>query len=358
MNLPGVFAQDVKLSYTVDQTSPEIYQVEISAQGTSLEVMSLKAVNLSLAFDLSCAHPTGYQTLLTDSWTTFLENALVSPGLELVHRAEVSSARWQFGSADPGLPATTTIDLPLAKEQALPIMKITFEGSCANDVYLESQKQNSLNQFADENMKLLDYVVVHPVQAAAFAFLSVEANAIDKNRTQIIWRAENEVHGSLFEIEKSSNQDFSGFTMISDKKASILGSQVHNYQYIEEGQMTSRSFYRLKYIDMDGNVEYSKTMKVEREQAAIQLQLQASVFPNPTSDYLNVLVEGRKDQTLQVRLTDLNGKELIQQEQRLDASGFTKMKIDLRKFPQAIYILEVSDVQHAEYPQSIRIVKK
>lgn len=185
--LHSSFAQDVRLSYSVDQISPEIHKIEIAAQAASNDQIALKEVNFSLAFDLSCSHPTGYQTMFTDTWTTYLENAKVSPGLVLGHRSEQISARWQFGSADPGLPATSIVDIPLSSEEPLPIISITFEGKCSHDIYLESQSQNSLNQFADEQMKMLDYEVVHPVTHVPFEFVSVDAFPIDGERTQILW---------------------------------------------------------------------------------------------------------------------------------------------------------------------------
>jgi hypothetical protein len=250
------------------------------------------------------------------------------------------------------------VDIPLSSEEPLPVINITFEGSCSHDIYLESQSQNSLNQFADGMMKVLAYEIVHPVTQSPFEFVSVDAFPIDGERIQILWQTKNEFNGGYFEIEKILALDFLDYSVISSEKALNLGIELNNYQYIEDSKITSVAFYRLKYIDMDGVVEYSETVKVKRGDVPFQVQMQASIFPNPTADVVTLLLDGKEKQQFRVTLSDLNGKELIKENIGLDNSGKAELMFDLSAFPQAIYVVKVSDTQNTEDPQSIRVVKK
>lgn len=137
-----------------------------------------------------------------------------------------------------------------------------------------------------------------------------------------------------------------------------MGIELNNYQYIEDSKMTPLAFYRLKYIDMDGVVEYSETVKIERENIQLQVQMQASVFPNPTADKLSLTLEGKGKQQLLITLSDLSGKELVKENIGLDSKGIAELTLDLGIYPQAIYVVTVSDIQNTEDPQSIRVVKK
>ena len=354
--LPGMKAQDVLISYTVKEIHSELQQIEIAARSASSESISLKAINLSFAFDLSCAHPSGYQSIFTDAWTPYLENAKIHTELELPYRAENQSARWQYGSADPGLPATAAISLPSREEAGFPILSISMEGSCARDFYLESQQQNSLNQFADDNMKLISYEV-EAHHAAAFRFLQVEANAIDAERTQIVWQTQYDEAGAYFEVEKCEEQDFAHAAVIAKEMAMPMAGGTY-YQLMDEGETTALTYYRIKYVDTEGETTFSQVMEVKRATAHPALSLQASVFPNPTTDHLTVLLQGGSHQQLHLQLSDISGKILLIEEVRLDASGFEETKLDFRSFADAVYLLEVWDEEQPASPQSLRIVKQ
>lgn len=63
-----------------------------------------------------------------------------------------------------------------------------------------------------------------------------------------------------------------------------------------------------------------------------------TVFPNPTSNSLQIQIQNQKKAEFKIRLTDLNGKKLLDQE----IGNATRYIIDLTKYAVSIYFLSVT----------------
>jgi len=80
--------------------------------------------------------------------------------------------------------------------------------------------------------------------------------------------------------------------------------------------------------------------------------LDVNVFPNPTSQFLNIDVRG-EHKPLTVTLYDMHGKLLMQENLK---SGQASAQLDLSKLAMAYYILNVVD-ENGKYSSSHRINK-
>ncbi len=82
------------------------------------------------------------------------------------------------------------------------------------------------------------------------------------------------------------------------------------------------------------------------------LSLDVNVFPNPTSQFLNIGVEGEHSE-LTATLYDMHGKLLMQESLQ---SGQGSAQLDLSKLAIAYYILKVVD-ENGRYASSHRVNK-
>lgn len=159
------FAQQVALSYEVDPVDDQGFELSVYAQSYTEGSFDLSALNLSAALPDGCVTVEDGYNMMTDSWTDYLELGLEVEKLSLTYESFEYDHRYQYGNADPGLPATSAIILPPATGEPVMILSQKLKGNCA-DLYLEHQSENSLNQLTGTDMKPIDYVIRHPQRVA------------------------------------------------------------------------------------------------------------------------------------------------------------------------------------------------
>ncbi len=155
-------AQEVAISYEIVPQTDNSSIIQLYMQSLTAEDQPIRAINFSLAMPAGCATITGQAAVFSDSWTDFLQEVQLTEKLDLTYNNWHYSQRWQYGSADPGLPNTTPVIAPAKGEDRLPIMQIMVEGSCADKLYLEQHVENPLNQMGDGDVQPIDWTVVHP----------------------------------------------------------------------------------------------------------------------------------------------------------------------------------------------------
>ena len=69
-----------------------------------------------------------------------------------------------------------------------------------------------------------------------------------------------------------------------------------------------------------------------------QISLQMMVYPNPTTSYVNLMIENYDFQDLNFQLIDLSGKQILNQ--KITSS---ETKIDLGNLSNNIYLLQISN---------------
>ncbi|MFK7973089.1 MAG: hypothetical protein AB8F95_22150, partial [Bacteroidia bacterium] len=104
------FAQDVRLSYTLN-TNEAGTSLEVYAESYTESSVDISALNVSIAHNTGCEVVGTTQSMLLESWTDYLSQATHAEALKLDHSGETFSQRWQWGSADPGLPQTSVVTL-------------------------------------------------------------------------------------------------------------------------------------------------------------------------------------------------------------------------------------------------------
>jgi hypothetical protein len=92
--------------------------------------------------------------------------------------------------------------------------------------------------------------------------------------------------------------------------------------------VAGNNYYRLKMVDLDGRVSYSKIIRLNFSTAE-----QISIQPNPATDF--VVVKGLKDYQL-IRVVDMTGRIQLQRNIRQNIE-----ELDISKLAKGIYIIEL-----------------
>jgi Secretion system C-terminal sorting domain len=100
-------------------------------------------------------------------------------------------------------------------------------------------------------------------------------------------------------------------------------------------------------IDLDEKIEYSKIINLESD----KILRGVKIYPNPTSNIVNIEIEGALNKSVQVLVKDISGRVVLQQTLTSDNSI-----INMSSIKSGLYILETqfSDGQK----QSFKLVKQ
>lgn len=129
-----------------------------------------------------------------------------------------------------------------------------------------------------------------------------------KNNDQVLlnWATLSETNNDYFTIEKSKNG--TEFQNVAIVDASGNSNHELSYSTIDNEPYSGISYYRLKQTDFDGKFSYSNIQSVDFNSSP---DFYLNVYPNPTtSDNINLQVVNAKDESIQVNLSDMLGKEV------------------------------------------------
>ena len=96
-------------------------------------------------------------------------------------------------------------------------------------------------------------------------------------------------------------------------------------------------FYRLKQVDFNGNFSFSEVIAISVDRPTT---IDYTVFPNPTTDYLNVELDISGDKDLNIHMFDIDGKLVKTRIASDQESGGTRLlKLDVSNLIPGRYLL-------------------
>ncbi|MFN4234637.1 MAG: T9SS type A sorting domain-containing protein [Bacteroidia bacterium] len=98
----------------------------------------------------------------------------------------------------------------------------------------------------------------------------------------LYWTTASEINNDYFDVQKSI--DGVNFETFATVKGAGNSSQLLNYSQTDYNPYEGTSYYRLKQVDFDGTVSYSKIVAVNFRQNNLNI----SIFPNPSNGYISI----------------------------------------------------------------------
>jgi hypothetical protein len=183
----------------------------------------------------------------------------------------------------------------------------------------------------------IDAIVPDTYTAYTFASLItplpvtlVRFDARAEGQTALLtWATTSETNSDHFEIERSLNGKI--WQKIGVVKSYGESTVLREYQYADYTPASGENLYRLKMVDNDETFAYSRIRSLEVHGNVSDL----SVYPNPSSDKLNI-----RDYTnvKEVVISDLNGRSVYQSASFSAGHG----TIDIKHLVQGMYILKIT----------------
>jgi hypothetical protein len=184
-------------------------------------------------------------------------------------------------------------------------------------------------EIAADNFRLF-YGSILPVKLTGFS--GTNKNAVNT----LQWQTATETSSRHFEIERSA--DGINFETIGTVAASGSSNSTKSYSFMDTKALQGVNYYRLKQVEINNNIEYSKVITVKNSGA-----LSITLYPNPISDQL--FLNGLDGKNITYRITNALGQTVQQ-----GNTGLSN-RISITSLKKGIYYIQVEQ-------QAIRFIKQ
>jgi hypothetical protein len=171
-------------------------------------------------------------------------------------------------------------------------------------------------------------------------FLS--ASACSKNKNNILnWTVSDNAKVQQYNIERSA--DGIEFVSIATVLPQSTGNNNNPYQFTDADAATRISepllYYRIKLVQINGHIIYSKVMEVKSSLHMTGLTL----TPNPVANFTTVYFLADHSAAITVQVVDLKGKS-VWKKQYTAGVGMNMLPLNnLQALPDGVYIVNVSN---------------
>lgn len=154
--------------------------------------------------------------------------------------------------------------------------------------------------------------------------------SIRNGKANLSWNIADEHNVDRYEVEESANgRQFQAFTQVDAASRS-------SYQAIDAQLHTGANYYRVKAVDIDGKLTYSKIIRLDNNSA---VDNDIRVYPNPSRGELNLGLNIPAG-NYQIRLINAVGQTVYQQPLTHEG-GSRSMQLGLPKLSSGVYQVEV-----------------
>ncbi len=187
-----------------------------------------------------------------------------------------------------------------------------------------------------------------PVQLTYFNVLR------HKQDVSVLWETESELNNAYFDVEVArSDKDAqaNNWAVLGTVRGHGTTNLRNNYTFLDtESDKIGNRYYRLRQTDYDGHSTISPVRMLH-----FAGRNDWSIFPNPATDILNIRWKGTADEQLTLRLTNVLG-QTISEQQVVSTGSQQAINFDLNAYnlPAGVYNLIV--INNSELLFSERVV--
>ena len=170
--------------------------------------------------------------------------------------------------------------------------------------------------------------ITMPVNLSAFWASSVLEGI------KLSWRTSSETNNDYFVIERSVNAI--SFDAISSRISGQHNSSSSlDYSFVDLKPFNQVNYYRLKQVDTDGSVNYSRIIAASFTDKLVFL----SVYPNPATDYIQVNMKN-PDPNVLVQINILNQAGIMLSTRQITGDKITN-PISLKNLTTGVYFVKI-----------------
>ena len=164
------------------------------------------------------------------------------------------------------------------------------------------------------------------------------------------WASAKEKYNRHYIIEKSTNGV--DFQEIGTVKGRINSYELEKYEFLDSEPYDGVSYYRLKQLDNDDNMELLGLVSYEPNCSKKEI----SLFPNPVKDYVSIEYDAYLNNSIGIEIIDPVG-QIIKKTTHTSSSNnkYESVVIDVKEIPTGLYVVIVTGKYTSK---KIKIVKE
>jgi len=173
---------------------------------------------------------------------------------------------------------------------------------------------------------------VLPVELASFT------STVSNRDVTLNWSTASELNNSGFEIERSSNNEW---TKVGNVNGNGTSSTVNNYSYTDRSLATGSYSYRLKQVDFNGNFEYFN-LNNEVNIGTPSTYALSQNYPNPFNPSTTINFDLPTDGNVSLKLYDMSGKEVATLVNEVRSAGYYSVNFNASQLTSGVYFYTIS----------------
>ncbi len=364
------FAQSLNLFYQIKDGTNNRDTVLYYLQNSSPNMLSIRAANFSIAFQTTSGYTynpgpnncVGRDTLVYMSyawfntvWTPpFTEACAIQNNMSLSYNSQTYNARFSYGISDfsfigPPNPMNISGNTP-----PILAMKIVFDRNLVSRVYPENELENISNQFGDLTFTAIPYSLQvfgsgFPVEWAGF-----DGEVLNEEQVLLHWQTASEVNADYFEIEKCFDGTFDNPHFVGRLEAQGFSETYVDYQFIDESTFASKMYYRIKNVDISGQISYSNIIQLAMQGNDFDLM----AYPNPTNGLTRIQLNSLQDDVFSLQLRNLQGQIVWERKSHFGPTAGNSYNMNISDLSSGIYLLEASPITGEQKSKHFKISKR
>ncbi len=240
-----------------------------------------------------------------------------------IKNMKVQSYQWKMNLNNLALGGMTAFLLDKYKQSQT---ALTLNSTTIVDFTVE----NVAGSYAQDRFS----IVFTPAAVLPLTFTNVRANG-KKSAINVEWDVANETNIQQYEIDKSV--DGTNYENVHTTTAKNLPQSL--YEWIDEQAATGFNYYRIKSVDVNGKIEYSKVVKVFMSVPGKGI----SVYPNPIlGGVVRIQFKNQSSGIYGVRMFNKLGQAVVSKQITHAAGGSVELIQFDKKLSSGIYQLEIT----------------
>lgn len=185
------------------------------------------------------------------------------------------------------------------------------------------------NTIQSLDIACLDYTYLSALPVELVHFFGKMQNEI----VALEWQTASELNNDKFVVERAGKDGI--YKTIGTIKGAGNDFGTNHYYFDDADPLTGTNYYRLQQVDFDGSVAFSEQIVVDNFKG-----LEASVFPNPTKNSVNLAFANPGSGKLIVNIYNavgqLSAQYLFEKEEE-----YFEQSMDIQSLPAGIYTVEL-----------------